>query len=257
MGTALLRGWINTGLINKTYIFDPGSIPEEFLSEKYITHAKTLDDIPFNDCDITVLAVKPQIITKVCCDIISYLPGAHPVLSIAAGTSLTQFAHHLSVTTPVIRTMPNTPAAIGKGVTALCANTHVSNTQKDIATTLMQAVGETLWLENETMMDAVTAVSGSGPAYLFYMIEALQQAAMQLGFDELTAKLLARQTIIGAAALADNEKETPATTLRQNVTSPGGTTEAALKILMAGNFQEIITKTVKAAEERGKALSQN
>lgn len=257
MGSALLRGWIDANLIKHAYVFDLNGLPEEFSTKENIQHIQKISDIPFNDCDTIILAVKPQIITNVCSDIAPHLPSTHPVLSIAAGTSLSQFTSHLSVTTPVIRTMPNTPAAIGKGMTALCANAEVSDKQKEIATQLMQAVGETIWLETEDMMDAVTAISGSGPAYLFYMIEALQQSAEQLGFDNQTAELLARQTIIGAAALADHENKTPASTLRQNVTSPGGTTEAALNVFMDGRFQEIITETVQAAEKRGKKLSKN
>lgn len=256
MGSALLRGWIGANLINDTHVFDPNGIPEEFLHKETVSYVQKISDIPFNDCDITILAVKPQTMKDVCGDILSCLPSSHPVLSIAAGTSLSQFAYHLSVTTPVIRTMPNTPAAIGKGMVALCANAQVSDKQKDTATTLMQAIGETIWLEKEDMMDAITAISGSGPAYLFYMIEALQKGAIQLGFDNQTAELLARQTIIGAAALADHEHKTPASTLRQNVTSPGGTTEAALKVLMDGRFQEIINEAVQAAETRGKELSE-
>ena len=182
------------------------------------------------------------------------IPNRTPILSIAAGQSLANFAAYFEPERPVIRAMPNTPAAIGKGMSVAIPNNHATEAHRRIAQNLLSAAGEFLWLESESQMDAVTAVSGSGPAYVFYLMEALAKAATEAGLPEDQAMILARQTVIGSAALAERDASPPGL-LRRNVTSPGGTTEAALAVLMDGRFEEIMTKAVAAATARSKELS--
>lgn len=156
----------------------------------------------------------------------------------------------------MIRVMPNTPAAIGKGISVAVANVNVNDRQKENAARLMETVGLVKWLEQETLMDAVTALSGSGPAYVFYLIEAMAEAGTKCGLDKDMATALARQTVIGSAALAEKEKSVPASRLRENVTSPGGTTAAALDVLMRDDcFKDLMAEAITAAAERGKELA--
>lgn len=255
MGTSLIQGWDAAGLLKRADILDPGGIPDSLMNLQSLFHVKRAENLGFQDSDIVTLAVKPQIMTTVCHGLKEILPDGFPVLSIAAGKSTTYFQEQFSKDTPIIRAMPNTPAAIGKGITALYATDTVTDEQKAMAEELMGAAGQTLWLEDEDQMDAVTAVSGSGPAYVFYLIEAMALAGEKAGLDKEHAKQLARQTVIGAAALAEKEKGLPATILRENVTSPGGTTEAALEVLMDGQFQDLMDKAIAAATARGKELS--
>lgn len=253
MGGGMLRGWLKAGLY-EVDVFDPQPLPEEF---KGINHHKSLSDFSSvaPHIGMLVLAVKPQIMADVCQSLAPNLPEDLPVLSIAAGQSISSFQERFSAAQPVIRAMPNTPASIGKGITVACASASVTPGQKHMAETLLATVGEVLWTAEEKDMDAVTAVSGSGPAYVFYFIEALAKAGEAAGLEAEFAMKLARQTVIGSAALADFESTTTARTLRENVTSPGGTTQAALEILMAGDFQNILNEAVRAATKRSEALS--
>ena len=255
MGSALIQGWDSANLLKRADILDPDGIPDSLKNLQSLFHVKRAENLGFQDSDIVTLAVKPQIMGTVCQGLKEFLPAGFPVLSIAAGKSTAFFQEQFSKDTPVIRAMPNTPAAIGKGITALYATDNVTDDQKAMADALMGAAGKTLWLNDESQMDAVTAVSGSGPAYVFYLMEALTLAAEKTGLSIEQSRQLARQTIIGAAALAEQESGLPASILRENVTSPGGTTEAALKILMDGKFQEIMDKAIAAATARSKELS--
>ena len=255
MGTALIHGWMGADLLKRADILDPSPIHDSLMIFQSLFHVKQAAQLDLQNTDMVILAVKPQIMTQICTDLKDMLPTGLPVLSIAAGKTTAYFSEHLGTDTPVIRTMPNTPAAIGKGVTALYATDNVSAAQRNMAQKLMQAVGQTLWLEDESLMDAVTALSGSGPAYVFYLIEAMAKAGIKIGLPEDQAMMLARQTIIGAAGLAENDSKIPAAILRQNVTSPGGTTEAALNILMDGKFQDIMDNAIAAATKRGRELA--
>lgn len=259
MGSALIHGWIGVDLLQRIDILDPNldssTIHDSLPNFQSLFHVKRAAELDFADSDLLILAVKPQIMDVVCESLKDRLPPGLPVLSIAAGKSAGYFRAQFSADTPIIRSMPNTPAAIGEGITALYATGSVTDKQRQIAADLLGAVGQTLWLEDEGLMDAVTAVSGSGPAYVFYMIETMAQAGEAAGLSPEHALKLARQTVIGAAALAAADADTPAGTLRENVTSPGGTTAAALNVLMNGEFQEIMTKAVKAAAARGKELA--
>lgn len=201
--------------------------------------------------DIVVFAVKPQQMADLLPDYAKRF-GAKPLyLSIAAGKSLAGLAGILGSKASIVRAMPNTPALIGEGMTALAATASVSAAHKKSATDLMAAAGKVIWLDDEKLMDAVTAISGSGPAYLFLFMEALQHAAMQCGLSETLATELVRQTVKGGALLA--EKESFAA-LRKQVTSPNGTTEAALKILQAKGFETLIYDAAVAAMQRAHEL---
>lgn len=255
MGSALIQGWIRADLIERADILDPRGLPDSLTGFQSLFHVKQAAELDFAESDLLILAVKPQIMDVVCTGLKDMLPDNFPVLSIAAGKSATYFQQQFSENTPIIRAMPNTPAAIGQGITALYATKPVTDGHKEIANTLLSAAGQTLWVEDEDLMDSVTALSGSGPAYVFYLIEAMAKAGEKAGLSSEQAMQLARQTVVGSAALAAKESKVPASLLRENVTSPGGTTEAALKILMNGQFQDIMDKAIAAARQRGKELS--
>lgn len=259
MGTAMIHGWMGADLLKRATILDPEEIHDSLMIFQSLFHVKQAADIDFSDIDMVTLAVKPQIMTLVCEGLNRVIPDSLkptlPILSIAAGKDTPYFKTLFGEQTPVIRAMPNTPAAIGRGVSALYATPNVTPAQKTIASDLLGALGKTLWLDDENKMDAVTAVSGSGPAYVFYLIEAMASAGEKAGLAPDDAMMLARQTVIGSAALAAQEHKIPASILRQNVTSPGGTTEAALSVLMDGKFQDIMDEAIAVATQRSNELS--
>jgi pyrroline-5-carboxylate reductase len=203
-------------------------------------------------CEVLVLSVKPQQMREALAPLAGKLSG-QLVISIAAGTRLDDISRWLGGHRKLVRTMPNTPALIGAGITGLYADPSVDAEGRRQAGQVLGAVGKTLWIGDEPMMDAVTAVSGSGPAYVFYFIESLRDAARELGFSEEQARALAIETVVGAAALASTSDEDVAV-LRQRVTSKGGTTEAALKSLNADGFKSAILRAVLAADARGREL---
>ncbi|MFZ6771983.1 pyrroline-5-carboxylate reductase [Undibacterium sp. SXout7W] len=211
-------------------------------------------DATLREMDVIILAVKPQQLRDVVGELAPYLQG-QLVLSIAAGIRATDIARWLNGYDKVVRAMPNTPALIGKGVTGLFALPGVSAEQKQMADNVMHAVGTTLWLDEENLIDTVTAVSGSGPAYVFYFIEALQQAAQELGLNEDQATQLAIATFNGASQLALHSSE-PVSVLRERVTSKGGTTYAALTSMENSDVRQAIVSAVKAAAARGKELGE-
>lgn len=249
MGGAMLRGWLDGDSVAGVTVLEPGDLP---FTDPRITHRRSAERI--GQADMTVLAIKPQVLPDVCTALKPHISADLPVLSIAAGQTIAAIQAALHAGQPVIRAMPNTPAAIGKGITAAVASAQ-AQASRAMADNLLAAGGPLVWLADESMMDAVTAVSGSGPAYVFYLIEALAAAGEKAGLPAAMAALLARQTIIGAAALAEADAQTPAPVLRENVTSPNGTTAAALSVLMDGRWQEILTEAVQAAAARSRALS--
>jgi len=256
MGGAMLRSWIKDPALTQITVVDPDTLPAEFTQSNKISHCPTLSELGPGSFDAVILAVKPQIMKLVCEELKE--TGLQPdtvLLSIAAGKTIASFETIFGAEQPIIRTMPNTPAAIGKGVTALCPNQHVTAAQKELAVTLLSAVGSVEPIEDETLFDAITALSGSGPAYIFHLIETLASAGIKAGLPAELSEKLARQTVIGSAALAEAQPDTPAKTLRENVTSPGGTTEAALKVLMNGDLQEIYDQALAAAKQRGEELN--
>lgn len=243
MGSALSAGWKARGLCDDLVIVDPqSSIVKSF-------HEIEKSFKP----QVIVFAVKPQTLGGMIEDYKTYTGAL--IISIAAGKPLSFFEQHLGAAAKVVRSMPNTPAAIGKGITVACANKNVSDTEKKMATGLLSAGGDVLWVEKEALLNPVTALSGSGPAYVFLLIETLTKAGVSIGLDPAMAEKLARKTVIGSAALAEADPA-PAAELRQNVTSPGGTTAAALKVLMdEPAIQSLFDKALAAATKRAEELS--
>lgn len=251
MGGAMLRGWMDSG-VGRVDVLEPHDLPVAI--GPGMTHHR--DGASFTGTwDMVVIAVKPQVMKDVCEKLSTNLSAATPILSIAAGQKIAAFQTYFNAAQPVIRTMPNTPAAVGQGAIVACASPQITAQQRAIADALLHNLGLTLWTNNEDDMDAVTALSGSGPAYVFYLIEALAQAGVQAGLDADMASALARQTVIGSAALAAHDAKLSAARLRENVTSPGGTTEAALRVLMDGRWQDILNDALAAATKRSKDLS--
>lgn len=204
---------------------------------------------------VWLLAVKPQVMRAVCGEIATAAQTAQPVaISIAAGITSGQLSDWLGGGIAVVRAMPNTPALLGAGITGLFANPQVDSTQRDQAARLLDAVGRTVWIEDEAQMDAVTAVSGSGPAYVFLLAEALQAAGIKQGLPADTARRLANQTLLGAARML-TELDEPAEVLRRKVTSPGGTTQAAIETFERGGLRDLVDRAVTAATLRGRELS--
>jgi pyrroline-5-carboxylate reductase len=205
--------------------------------------------------DVLVLAVKPQVLGEVARALAPAVQARRPlVVSIAAGVRIGDIERWLGGDLPVVRCMPNTPALVGSGATALVANSRVNPAQKAVAESILRAVGLTVWLDDESALDAVTALSGSGPAYCFLVMEALEDAGVQLGLPRETARLLALQTAFGAAKLA-LESEEDAATLRARVTSRGGTTEQALRVLESGGLRELMASALTAARDRSRELA--
>lgn len=205
--------------------------------------------------DAWVLAVKPQVMRQVCQDLAAVAQREAPVLvSVAAGITTAQIDRWLGGGRAVVRTMPNTPALLGAGATGLYANPATSVRQRALAETLMSAVGRAVWIDDEARMDAVTAISGSGPAYFFALAEAMQEAGIAQGLAPETARALVVQTALGAARMMDETGESAAT-LRERVTSPGGTTQAALDTFAAGGLKALVEQAVTAATRRGAELS--
>lgn len=257
MGGAMLQGWLESSIKAHYNIIEPFGEPDFVSKHSNITYAKKVEDLKDNisESNICILAVKPQIMMEVCETLKHILNKDCLVFSIAAGQSICNFENYFGPNQPIVRVMPNTPSSIGKGMSVATPNKNVTQSQKDIVTKMLDCSGKTVWLDDENLMNAVTAVSGSGPAYIFHLIEALAKAGENVGLDEQTSMTLARQTVIGSAALAETESKTPASTLRENVTSPNGTTAAALNVLMDGRFQDILNEALNAAKKRGKELS--
>ncbi|MBU1175874.1 MAG: pyrroline-5-carboxylate reductase [Alphaproteobacteria bacterium] len=253
MGLALARGWLNAGLRPEALtLCDPA--PQDAATAFADEEGVVLTPVPPREAArVVVLAVKPQVMASVL-PTLGTLIGPHTlVVSIAAGIALASLLDGLA-THRVVRAMPNTPAQIGQGMTGAVAAPGVSSEDLEVAEALLAAAGALLWFDEESRIDLVTAVSGSGPAYVFYLVETLAAAGAAEGLAPEDAMKLARQTVIGAAALMD-EDMTDAATLRQNVTSPNGTTAAALAVLMAPDgLAALMKKAVAAARKRAEEL---
>lgn len=258
MGGALLQGWVAAGLFDRTVVIEPNDLPYGLSESAGIRHFRSLDDLKTGDldCALYILAVKPQVMEDACRALAPSVPPGALILSIAAGQTIAAYESRFGSDAAIIRAMPNTPAAIGKGITVAVANAHVTDAQKSLATEALRAAGLVEWVADEALIDAVTAVSGSGPAYVFHLIEAMAQAGQKAGLPADLSTALARQTVIGAAALAEVEADTDVATLRQNVTSPGGTTAAALSVLMGPDgLTDLMVRAVDAAQKRSRELS--
>jgi pyrroline-5-carboxylate reductase len=256
MGQALARGWLADGREAASIrVVEAAEVARAVAVELGLVAVENIDEAE-PGADVIVLAVKPnQLATVLAAAGRRAAPGA-VVLSIAAGKTLAQIEAGLGVSYPVVRAMPNTPAAIGQGMTALVGNARVSEVHRSVTTDLMAAVGAVAWLADERQMDAVTAVSGSGPAYVFLLIECLEQAGRELGLGTALARQLAVMTVAGAGRYAASVALDPAE-LRRRVTSPNGTTQAALDVLMgAAGLQPLVTRAVRAAAARSCELAQ-
>ncbi len=257
MGQALVRGWLGRGrAASCIVVVDPVPAARAVAAELGVTAAVDVDAVARTHNDVIVLAMKPN-------QVAALLPAcarraaAHTVfLSIAAGKTIARLGAGLGDGVAIVRAMPNTPAAIGQGMTALAANAAVTPAQRTLCTELLSAVGAVAWLDDERHMDAVTGVSGSGPAYVFLLIECLERAALDVGLDPKLAKQLALATVAGAGAYAA-AAGVPAAELRRRVTSPSGTTQAALDVLLAEpGLRELMRRAVRAATDRSRELSQ-
>lgn len=248
MGSAMLAGWLDGGLpATSVWVQDP--FPSDWVKEQGVHINDTLPAAPA----IVLIAVKPQMMAEAL-PALQAMGGKDTVfLSVAAGITIETYENMLGAQTPIVRAMPNTPAAIGQGITALIGNAKASQNDVALAQNLLSAVGETVVLETEAQMDAVTGVSGSGPAYVFHMIECLAAAGQAQGLAPDLAMTLAKATVAGSGALAMQADDDPAQ-LRVNVTSPNGTTQAGLEVLMA-ELPDTIQRTVAAATDRSKELS--
>jgi len=255
MGGALLKGWLERGAARHVVVVEPGPGADGFLGDRLVERHRRGEDVPQSFLpDVVILAVKPQTMDAAIKPYKRFV-GRSLFLSIAAGKTLSYFARHLDDDAAVVRSMPNTPAAVGRGITVACANPRVTPTQRRLADELLSAVGEVGWVEDEGLLDAVTAVSGSGPAYVFLLIECLAKAGTTAGLPADLAGRLARATVAGSGELARLSNE-PASRLREAVTSPGGTTRAALDVLMAADGMEpLMTRAVAAATKRSRELA--
>lgn len=255
MAVALIGGLRKQGFSAAgIQVVEPFAEAREKLTESFGVRCTAAVDAAALDCEALVLAVKPQQLKEAVAPLRGKL-GTQLVVSIAAGLRMTDISCWLGNYSKLVRTMPNTPALIAAGITGLCADPSVDLEGRSTAEKILKAVGSTVWIAQEEQMDAVTAISGSGPAYVFYFIEAMETAALKLGFDAQSARQLSVETFVGAARLAQQSSE-PIATLRQRVTSKGGTTEAALLSFAASNIAGAIGAGIMAAEARGRELGE-
>ena len=257
MGGAMLDGWLARGLRPEdAVVVEPSQAAAGAVRAKGVAVTATSDDVPASFMpDIVLIAVKPQSMAEAAPPLRRFAGTGATYLSIAAGKTIAGFEAVLGKDAAIVRAMPNTPAAVGRGITVLCATAKVTAAARRTCGELLSAVGEVAWVDDEALMDPVTAVSGSGPAYVFLLIEELAAAGVAAGLAPDLAMKLARATVCGAGELARLASESPAE-LRKNVTSPGGTTQAALEVLMAADgLKPLMTRAVAAATRRGRELA--
>lgn len=257
MATSLMKGLIASGHSpQQIWVSDPQAATLQDHAERLKVNVASDNEIVVNAADVVVLSVKPQIMREVAQGLAAAAQRNNTLMvSIAAGINQNSLANWLGEHLSIVRCMPNTPALVCSGATALHANTNVSDEQKDLAENILRAVGLTLWVNDEAQLDAVTAVSGSGPAYFFLLMEAMEQTAIELGLDEHSARLLIQQTALGAAKIALESTESPQV-LRQRVTSPGGTTQKAIETFQNGGFADLVSKALHAAHDRSIEMSE-
>lgn len=256
MAASLIGGLVSDGFAAANItVAEPTEARRTELADQFGVNTTADNSELAASVDVVVLAVKPQVLREVCTGIAETLKGCAPLLlSIAAGIRGSDIDRWLGGNCAIVRSMPNTPSLLKSGATALFANQRVSNSQRELAEGIMRAVGLTLWVDDETQLDAVTALSGSGPAYFFLLIEMMQQSGIKLGLPEESARLLALQTAFGAAKMALESPDDPAE-LRRRVTSPGGTTERAIGILEQGGIRELLDKALSGARDRAAELA--
>jgi len=256
MAASLISGLIASGHApERIWVSDVNPSTLVALAEQHKVNISNSNDVVVNAADVIVLAVKPQVLKAVALSVAALVQQQESlVVSIAAGISLSSLKLWLGTDTSIVRCMPNTPALVLTGATALCANEKVTAGQRTLAENILRSVGITLWVKDENDLDAVTAVSGSGPAYYFLLMEAMEKAAVELGLNEATARLLVQQTALGSAKIALESEETPEQ-LRKRVTSPGGTTQQAIETFQQGGFTELVSKALHAARDRSIEMS--
>ena len=255
MAYALIKGLINNG-------YGAENIKISDLDETQLSNRNSeLGVTTFTDntaliaeCDVVILAVKPQVMGSVCKDLQGAIKSNHLFISIAAGIKASDICRWLGGDYALVRTMPNTPALVQQGATGLFANDLVSEDHKAVVTSVLSAIGDCFWVAEEKLIDAITAISGSGPAYFFLMMQSMTQAGMALGLDEKTASALSVKTALGASVMAANSDDDPKQ-LRANVTSPNGTTQAAIEAFQDQNFEGIVANATRAAYDRAHELS--
>lgn len=257
MGGAMLEGWLDMGLsAEDIHIVEPYEPAAEELRGRGLAAVADPADLADGlDPGIVLLAVKPQTMDAAAPPFARYRGPDTAFLSIAAGKTIAYFEDILGADAAIVRAMPNTPAAVRRGITVAAANAHVSDAQRQVCGKLLEAVGEVAWVDDEGLIDAVTALSGGGPAYVFLLVECMTQAGIDAGLPADLSARLARVTVSGSGELLRQSTEAPAT-LRQNVTSPGGTTAEALKVLMADDaWQPLMTRAIAAATARSRELA--
>ncbi|WP_266171506.1 pyrroline-5-carboxylate reductase [Dyella subtropica] len=256
MARSLIGGLLKTGVAASTIsVAEPRAEARQELGREFGVACYAENRLAAADAQVLVLAVKPQIMPALHNELRDTLQRQRPMLiSIAAGVRIDQLERWFGAYLPIVRCMPNTPALIGAGATGLCANSRVSPPQRAQAQHILDAVGLTRWIDNEALMDTVTAISGSGPAYFFALVEALEDAAVAQGMPRDTARALAAQTCLGAGRMLVESGEDPGV-LRQRVTSPNGTTQAALESFAGDGLSRTVSRAVSAATQRGAELA--
>ncbi|NOR81411.1 MAG: pyrroline-5-carboxylate reductase [Methyloprofundus sp.] len=256
MANSLISGLIASGhSAQQIWVSDSDQEKLSSLATNMHINTSATNDVLIAEVDVVVLAVKPQLIAAVIKNSKATFDKTNNLLvSIAAGINQESLSKWLGEDKAIVRCMPNTPALVQTGATGLHANQNVTDEQRDLAENIMRSVGISIWVENESELDAVTAVSGSGPAYFFLLMEAMEKAAVELGLTEHTAQLLIEQTALGAAKIALESSESPGE-LRARVTSPGGTTEQAIKTFNQGDLTGLVSKAIQAAHNRSIELA--
>jgi pyrroline-5-carboxylate reductase len=257
MAVSLIGGLQGDTTPPRIIIAEPRQEQRERLAARFPTAEVTDDNIAAAaQADVIILAVKPQVMQEVAASLKSALPHQPLLLSIAAGITTARLDEWFGGEQVIVRAMPNTPALVGSGATGLYANARVTTKQHGAAEHIMRSVGLVQWCERESELDVVTALSGSGPAYVFLLMEALEAGGAELGLEPAVARLLALQTVFGAAKLALESDDAPAT-LRERVTSPGGTTQAALQVFENGRLRELVAQAMRAAARRAQELAED
>jgi len=256
MAASIIGGLVADGFAaDAIYVAEPNDDARSQLAARFGLHTEVDNNVVAAKVDVLLLAVKPQVLKEVAQQLAATIQDRQPlIVSIAAGIRSSDLDNWLGGQVAIVRSMPNTPALVQSGATGLFANAKVSNAQREQAESILRAVGITVWLDDEQQIDAVTALSGSGPAYIFNVIEVMEKAGIQLGLDAATARHLAVQTAFGASKLALESADDPAT-LREKVTSPGGTTERALGVLREGGLETLFMEALQAANDRAAELA--
>lgn len=255
MATALIGSlFASRHSVDRIQVAEPNAAAREYLQRRWPVTCYERASGAIKGMDAIVLAVKPQVLPMVLSEIEGLVTDEQLIISIVAGIPTSHIAERLKSNSPIVRTMPNTPALIGLGITGMYARVNCTLAQRELTQNLMECAGEVVWLDKENLLDVVTAVSGSGPAYFYYLVECLRNAGTSLGLPSDVAAKLALHTAYGASALAV-QSDTDVAELRQRVTTPGGTTEAAMEQLNAGRFDLLIDSAIEAATRRGQELA--